>query len=202
MLLLPFYLSLRKCHSEAVWWYFLSFWVLRKTTQMVNLSLCSPLSEKCEYIRHPQHFYKPKNCDHTVTLHEKSWWVISHPVVDTHYVSAVLSELKLQRLDLAQTLGSPIWFWCVKIFFFLIFFIMFHQSRAFYLNMGSVCSVLCVLLLWVYFQAVPVSVCVLVCLLFLTPPFTIAAWLQLLLLIVVAKTLKKYHTTVFQSNMI
>lgn len=40
-------------------------------------------------------FMSQENCDHTVTPLGTSLWVILHPVVDRHNVSAVLSELKL-----------------------------------------------------------------------------------------------------------
>ncbi len=85
-----------------------------------------------------------------------------HPVVDRYNVSAVLSELKLPRLELARTLGSPIWFGCV-----FSPSLMFHHSESFLSQYEvslfcSVCSVQSVLPLWsssCLLKAVPMSVC-------------------------------------------
>lgn len=171
-----------KCHWESGWCYFLSCYNLQETKQMVNLSLwllCfmgdlvwkmtephtgTLIEGKRGVDNIHKAFMSQENCDHRFTRHGTSWWVTLHPVVDRHFVSAVLSELKLLWSWLGPwetPFGSGVW---KQSFFFSSPVRILYSITVFfiYLNMESghcVLSALPLLLCSCFVSVTPKSAC-------------------------------------------
>lgn len=161
------------CHSQTVWWYFSELQKMNSSASMWKNDLISlqgfnrerKKQSACVYDIVSRLLWAKKmviiQSPRMKRLDESSL----HPVVDGHYSSAVPSELK-QHWDLAQTLGSPIWFGCVWFFFFLSqFFFCFIIVKLFISVRGqcvlfcSVCAAVTVVVQFVLESSASVCVC-------------------------------------------